>query len=210
MNGIKKTFIFSVISLVVALSMTACKSEQNGDGNSGGGDNASVYEVSVDAKNVSVEVSDIKVCIYALDGSEGSLEAALTNGKATFALSAGNYVATLSGLSETVSFSSVLLTETNKKANITLRNSDYDADADAYKFTYSVMMFPGEKKLDELSIQLCDDNMCMLEYFGNSNVMDVSVHCGEYSVEIYDSDFKEIYNDNCSVTPDTRFYLIQL
>ncbi|MCH5165057.1 MAG: hypothetical protein J1G01_01485 [Clostridiales bacterium] len=209
MKGIKKTFIFSVLVLLVVFSMTAC----NPNSNSGGkhsGDTADVYVISVDTKNVTVDTSGIKVCIYALNGSGGSLEAQLTGGKATFALDADDYIATLIGLDETVSFSSVLLTKTDRKATITLSDSEFDDLTDTYSFAFTVVMLSGEKKLDEISAQICDDSMCIPIWFSQSNVIDIRIHKGQYSVEVHDSDFHEIYNEKCIVTSDTRFYVIQL
>ena len=105
-----------LLSFAVGFGMTACGSSDV---------QTETYEITVNAKSVSVNMKDIKVCLYASDGTAVK-QANLKADKAQFKLSADNYVVTLSGLDETVSFSSVLLTKDSKKATIVLEDSNYD------------------------------------------------------------------------------------
>ena len=186
-----------LLTLTAVLALSACS---NGKVS---------YEITVDTKGLTQDTSNIKVCVYALDGSAVG-EAQLTDGKACFELEADSYVATLSGLDETVSFSSALLTKNKKKATITLKNSDYDEFAEAYSFTFTVILCNGERRLDDLSALICDYFACRDVIFENGNVVDITLSCGECSVEVFDADKAEIYNEAFTLDLDARFYVIVL
>lgn len=188
-----------LLTLATVLCMTAC--------NIG---TTVTYEISVDTKNVSVDVSAIKVCLYAMDGTAVK-ETGLTNGKAKFQLKAGSYVATVSGLDETVSFSSVMLTRNSRKATITVSNSDCDEFDEFYSYAFTIIVLSGSYKLSELTAQICDlDLMCVGEDFANGNVVDFVTNGGECSVEIFDRDNQEIFKETFTVDLDMRFYIIRL
>ena len=192
--------LIMLIALATVFCITAC---------SGNGKTVN-YEITVNTKNVSVDTNKIKVCVYSLDGKVVK-EANLTSGKAKFELQADSYVATLSGLDEKVSFSSVLLTKNSRKATIALGNSDYDEFEDSYSYAFTVIVLNGDYKLSDLSAQICDlDMTCIMEYFDKSNVVDGTTNGGECSVEIFDKDNQEIYNETFTVHLDRRFHIVQL
>lgn len=191
--------VLALCMITTALMLVACDSGQT-----------VTYEITVNTKSVSVDTSAIKVCLFALDGTAVK-EANLTNGKAKFELQADSYIATLSGLDEKVSFSSVLLTKDSKKATITLSNSTYDEFEDNYNYAFTVIVLNGDYKLSDLSAQICDlDMTCIMESFDKGNVVDGITNGGQCSVEIFDKDNQEIYNETFTIDLDMRFYIVQL
>ena len=202
MKRYRNICLILLLVFATVLCMTACDST--------GDEQTVTYEITVNSKNVSVDTSKIKVCVYALDG-EVVKEEELTNGKAKFELEADSYVATISGLDEKVSFSSVLLTKNSRKTTITLDNSTYDDFEDNYSYVFTVIVLSGDYKLSELSAQICDlDLTCINIFFKNDNVADGITNGGECSVEIFDADNQEIYNETFTVHLDRRFHIVQL
>ena len=203
MKIIRNLCLILLLVLLSTFCLTACDN---------GSEQAVTYEITVNTNKVSVDTSEIKVCLYALDG-EIVKEEKLDNGKAKFELDADSYVATVSGLDETVSFSSVLLTKNSRRATITLENSDYDEFEDSYSYAFTVIVLNGAYKLSDLSAQICDlDLTCILISFekDNDNVVDGITNGGECSVEIFDANNKEIYTETFTVDLDARFYIVRL
>ena len=74
-----------------------------------------------------------------------------------------------------------------------------------------MIVFNGGYQLSELSAQICDfDLMCVNEDFENGNVVDFITNGGECSVEVFDADNQELYNETFTVDIDKRFYIVRL
>lgn len=200
MKKIINICLILLLALTTVFAVAACDNLQ-GD--------AITYEISVDASGVSVDMSNVKVRIYELDGTMVG-ESPLSDGKAEFRFEGDTFVATLSGLDEKVSFSSVLLTKDKTKVTITLENSDYDEYDEVYRYAFTVIMLNGERKLDELSALICDYFACRDVTFDKGNVVDLSLSGGECSVEVFDADKVEIYNQTFDLDLDVRFHVIEL
>ena len=195
------------LCLIILLILTAvfCMTACNGDG-----EQTVTYEITVETNGVSVDMSAIKVRMYPLDGSEGSFDAQLIDGKAKFELQADSYVATVSGLDEKVSFSSLLLTKNSRKATITVSNSKYDDLMDYYSYSFTVILQSGDYKLSEVSAQICDlDLMCIDEDFEQGNVVDFITNGGECSIEVFVNNIEK-YNETFTVDLDMRFHIVRL
>ena len=200
-----KKFINLCITLLFASAVVFCMAACNG-----GSRQTVTYEIAVDTQNVSVDTSDMKVCVYTLNGTFVK-EKYPTGGKAKFELNADNYVVTLGGLNETASFSSVLLTQDSTKVTVEVSDSDYNDLMEYYSYAFTVIFLSGDYSIGDLSAQICDlDLICHNEYFENGNVVDIVTNGGECSVEVFDSEQKEIYNQTFTVDNDKRFYIVRL
>ncbi|MCH5162156.1 MAG: hypothetical protein J1G38_01545 [Clostridiales bacterium] len=212
MKKIKRLFLIVAFAAMGALCMTACASTPNGDKKPTSVTD-SIYEISVDASKVSVDASDISVYIYSSDGMTELAKKKLSQGKAQFELDDGSYVATLGGLPQEVSYSSVLLTKNGRKAKVTLETSKYDRFSEEYSFAFTIIMFPGDRDVGELDVQVCDDSVCRFALFTDGNVADVSLNVGDYVVKVgiyTDDGLEELYHENCTVTLDRRFCVVAL
>ena len=200
-NNMKKLVCLTLILLLAVatvLGMAACD-----DGK------PKTYEISVDMQSTSADTSNLKVRVYALDGTLLE-EASLTDNKVQFELVADSYVATLAGLSEQESYSSILLTKKNRQATITVSESEYDEYiVEDYCFAFTVIML-GAKNVDELLTNVCNDVMCRGVGFFGSNVADVTISRGKYDVDVYDANNREIYHKSFTLDLDKRFYVIEL
>ena len=212
MLSMKKIVSLIVFMLAMAsvFGVIACGSTNGG----GGGTQTRVtYEVAVDAKNATIDTDGVSVCIYSTKGTAVE-QSALSQGKAVFELPMGRYVATLSGLSEEVSYSSALLTENNNKATITLDKSDYDEFADPerspFTFAFTVILLVSDVDIDNLFVQVCDDNACIPVWFEDGNIADVYLNVGNYYVKahMYADEDNELYHEDYTVTLDKRFCVI--
>lgn len=197
-----KKFVCSTLILLLAvatvLGMAACD-----DGK------PKTYEISVDTQNVSVDTSNLKVCVYALDGTQVE-ESSLTDGKVEFKLVADNYVATLAGLSENESYSSILLTKKDREATITVSESEYDPYiTEDYVFAFTVIVL-GAKNLEELSVNVCNNDACRGVGVGKSNVADVVINRAWYEIYVENANMKRIFYNTFTLDLDVRFYIIQL
>ena len=200
-----------LLAFAIVFGMTACD-----DGDS---EQATFFEITVDTANVSVDTSQIKVCLYPLDGTGSVLESQPTGGVARFRLQADSYVATVSGLDEKVSFSSVLITHNSEKAKITLSNSKYDDLMDLYSYKFTVIMQNGDYKLGDISAQFCDQYMCSEKLnFVDSLAVDVTVGSAsgdECEVKAFYAtaerpDDNPLFYEKFSLDLDKRFYVIRL
>ena len=202
-----------LLTIVIAFCATACGSNPNENGGEDDpSDTDGFYVIAVNTKNCSVDTNDITVCIYTLDGTLLG-EKKLSKGKSIFEIEADDYIATLSGLSEEVSYSSVLLTKTNKKATIVLEKVKYNEYSEFNIFTFTVIVMAGNRNLDDLTVQICDDNACLFVKFEDGNVADLLLNCGKYEVKVYGpsaAGFDELYNEDYTVTSDKRFCVIVL
>ncbi|MCH5151302.1 MAG: hypothetical protein J1F65_01435 [Clostridiales bacterium] len=213
MKKIRNLCLILLLSIVTIFCVTACNPNSNGDG---GGDNPSnrkvSFEITVDASKVSVDASAISVCVYSLDGTL-VVEKKLSRSKALFELDADSYVATLSGLSDEVSYSSVLLTKSSKKATIVLENTEYDKNSEAYEFVFTVFALPGEIKLDDLDVQVCDDSMCKTVWFEDGNTVNLNIKAGKYLIKVgvyTDDGLNELYKKDYTITLDRRFCIVDV
>lgn len=202
-----------LLALAIVISVTACGS--NSDGGDGKTDPSGAkvsYEITVNTAKVDVDAGKISVCLYSLDGTFVG-EKKLSQGKTIFELNADSYVATLSGLSDDVSFSSVLLTKSSKKATITLDNSQYDEFSETNSFAVTVIVKAGNMDIDDLDVQICDDELCRLVKFENGNVADLFLSVGKYEVKVglYSNEgYKDLYHEDYTLILDKRFCVIAL
>ena len=212
MKKIVSLCLILLISIVTIFCITACNSNSSGEGGDNPSDAKVSYEITVDASNVSVDTSEISVCLYSLDGTSVG-EKKLSQNKTLFELNADSYVATLSGLSVEVSYSSVLLTKNSKKATIVLEETEYNEYSETYDFAFTVIVMAGDTDIDDLDVQVCDDSLCRPLRFENSNIAYLTISAGVYEVKVYmysDDGFDEIYHEDYTVTLDKRFCVIVL
>lgn len=202
--------LFSIVSI---FCVTACNPTSNGEGGADDPSNTKVsYEITVDASKVSVDTSEISVCIYSLDGASVG-EKKLSQGKSLFELNSDSYVTTLSGLSDEVSYSSVLLTKSSKKATIVLENTEYNEYSDAYEFVFTVFALPGKIKLDDLDVQVCDDASCRSVWFEDGNTFNLKITAGKYEIKVgvyTDDGFDDLYKKDYTITLDKRFCIVDV
>ena len=211
MKKIGSLCLIWLLAITAIFCVTACGSNPNDeDGEVDPSGTDASYEITVDASNVSVDTSEISVCIYSLNGVLVG-EKKLSQGKTLFELDVDSYVATLSGLSEKVSYSSVLLTKSTKKATIVLEETEFDEHSKAYAFAFTVIVMAGDMDLDALDVQLCDDSSCRPVEFDDGNVADLYIGTGEYEVKVFSGgSLDALYHEDCTVTLDKRFCVIVL
>ena len=202
-------FLMLLLAVAAVFCVTACGSNINNEGGKEDplGTEAS-YEITVDTNSVSVDISDISVCLYSLGGTSVG-EKKLSQGKTIFELEADSYVATLRGLSEEISYSSVLLTENNKKATVVLEKSEYNEYTETNEFAFTVIVFVEDGNIDDLDVQICNDELCRPVSFEDGNVADIYISTGEYEVKVY-NDTGEVYHENYIINPNKRFCVIRL
>lgn len=207
MKKISSLCLILLLAIAAIFCIVACNpsSEDGKEDPSGANDS---YEITVDASKVKVGAKEISVCMYSLDGTSVG-EKKLSRGKALFDLDADSYVATLSGLSEEVSYSSVLLTKDNKKATIVLEKSEYNEYTETNEFAFTVIVFAEDRNIDDLDVQLCDDSSCRPVEFEDGNIADIFLCIGEYEVKVSNG-ANMLYHENYAVTLDRRFCVICL
>lgn len=211
MKKIKSLCLILLFLIATIFCYTACNPNDEG-GNENPSDTKAPYEITVDASKVSVDINNISVCIYSLDGILVG-EKKLFKGKTQFELDADNYVATLSGLPEEISYSSVFLTRSTKKSTIVLKGSVYNEYTGTNEFAFTVIVIAGDRNLADLDVQICDDSSCRSVKFENSNVAARSLSAGKYEVKVYfysDDGAEELYHEDYTVTLDKRFCVIVL
>ena len=211
MKRITGLCLILLLAITTVLCVTACGPNPNGGKDDTPGKIVS-YEISVDTGKVSVDTGAISVCVYSLDGTLVG-EKKLSQSKTLFELNADNYVATLSGLSGEVSYSSVLLTKTTKKATIVVEKAKLDESLDEYTFAFTVIVLAGNVKLDDLEVQLCDDTLCKSMWFDNGNAADIYVGAGDYIVKVYvysGNGQNQLYQQDYTVTLERRFCILVL
>lgn len=200
-----------LLAIATAFCISACNPSSEGGTEEPSGTKIS-YEITVDTSKVTVDVSGISVCIYSLDGTSVG-EKNLSKGKTVFELEADGYVATLSGLSEEFSYSSVLLTKNTKKATIVLEDTEYNEYSQNYEFAFTVIVMAKDINLNDLFVQICDDSSCIPVDFENGNVADLFLTEGEYEVKVSKytgTGADELYHENYTVTLNRRFCVIRL
>lgn len=202
-------FLIPILAAIAAFCVAACGADPNkGEEKDDAQVAAGTYIVSVDTTKVAVEADNIGVCLYALDGTLVK-EKKLSKGKAEFEVESDSYVATLSGVAENLSFSSVMLTESNRKATVVLNDSEYDEYSQTNIFTFTLILISEDWQIDELSVQICNDESCRPFDFTDGNVADVPLGCGEYDIKVSVGTV-ELFNESYTVTADNRFYVIQV
>ena len=192
--------------------VTACDPNSNGECGANPSDAKVSYEITVDASKVSVDTNKISVCIYSLDGTLVG-EKKISKGKTMFELNDDDYVATLSGLSDKVTFSSVLLTKSTKKATIVLEDTEYNVYSETYEFAFTVIALPGEIKLDNLDVQVCDDSLCRPVWFEDGNTVNLKITAGKYEIKVgvyTDDGFDDLYKKDYTITLDKRFCIVDV
>ena len=213
MKKIGRLFLILLISVVSIFCVTACNPSSNSEGgNEEPSNGKDYYEITVDASKVSVDTKKISVCIYSLDGTLVA-EKKLSRGKAFFDLNADSYVATLSGLSQEVSYSSVLLTKSSKKATIVLENTEYNEYSEVYEFVFTVFALPGKIELHDLDVQVCDDSLCRSVWFEGGNTVNLKITAGKYEIKVgvyTDDGFDDLYKKNYTITLDKRFCIVDV
>ena len=213
MKKIENIFLVLLLAIATVFCVTACYSNPNGEAGKGNPSDTEIsYEITVDTNRVSVDTSNLSVVIYSLDGTVVE-EKKLSQGKTTFELETDSYVATLSGLTDEVSYSSVLLTQNNKNATIVLENSKYNEHSGTNEFAVTVIVFAEDRNIDDLDVQICNDELCRSVEFKDGNAADRFLGVGEYEVKIYvytDNGADELYHENYAVTLDMRFCVIRL
>ncbi|MCH5156929.1 MAG: hypothetical protein J1G02_03515 [Clostridiales bacterium] len=209
MRKIANLFLILLLAIVATFSITACVPNTNSNGNNGDTSANVTYEITVDANNLAVDTSRLSVCIYSMDGEMLS-EKKLSRGKVFFEQKGDSYIATLSGLSEEISYSSVLLTENTKKATITLEKAKYNDFTQIFNFTFTVIVIT-DTPVADLDVQICDDKLCRPVSFENGNIADIELNTGIYDVKVYSNEgTEELYNTKYTVTSDNRFCIIKL
>lgn len=212
MKKIGSLFFILLLAVVTVFCVAACGSEPSDNGGKEDPtDSKASYEITVDASGVSVDAGDISVCVYSLDGTLVG-EKRLSQGKTLFELKTGSYVATLGGVAEEVSFSSILLTKDLRKVKIVLENSEYDDYAGKNQFAVTVIVIADDRSVERLNVQICDERLCSPVPFENGNVADVFLGSGEYEVKVLPSDgsLEDLYHEKCTVTSEKRFCVIVL
>lgn len=200
-----------LFAITAIFCVTACDSTPNDDGvQEEPSDTKISYEITVDTNGVAVDANEISVCVYSLSGDLVG-EKKLSHGKTLFELDGDSYVATLSGLSDKVSYSSVLLTDNAKKGTIVLEKARYDAYREVNSFAFTVIVMAGDRSIDDLDVQFCDEQSCKPVWFEDGNIADIFLSRGEYEVKVYwytGEDLEELYHDNYTLNPDKRFFVI--
>lgn len=213
MKRFRGLYLILLLAITTIFCLTACISDPNDEsGNEEPAETKIMYEISVDASEVSVDSSEISVCVYSLDGA-WLAEKKLSQGKTVFELDSDSYVATLGGLPEDVSYSSVMLTKNDKKATIVLEESKYNEYSESHEFAFTIIVLTEDKNVDDLDVQVCDDQSCRIGMFDNSNITDIYLNTGEYEIKVClfsDDGMEELYHENYTVTLDKRFYIINL
>ena len=218
MKKLGRLSLILLLAIATIFCVTACDSDSIEDDNnqmdlSDKADTKVSYEISVDDTKVTVDTNDISVCLYTLDGTVVG-EKKLSQGKTLFELNADSYIATLSGVTEEVSYSSVLLTKNSKKATITLEEASYDEYSETNKFAFTIVVVTDDRAIENLDVQICDDDLCRSARFGEGeNIADLFLGIGEYEVKVYaysDDGMEELYHENYTITSEKRFFVILL
>lgn len=221
--------VLGLLSVLSVFSLTACgdtpdipndnTGETNGDndgdkeGESNGGkdeipESAVEYKITVDASDVEVELAKIGVCLYTLDGTLVT-EKKLSGSVAKFQVEEDIYVASLSGLTEEYTFSSVLLKD-EREATIVLEESKYNEAMDISSFKFTLFVIPSEGvELDSLFLQVCSD-LCRPAAIDENGVASITLtECGEYEIKVEENEVL-IFHEFYTITLDKRFYVVHL
>lgn len=199
--------MLAMLSALSVFCLTACGETDD--------DKPVEYEITVDASDVEVDLANVSVCLYGLDGTLVQKQE-LTGSSAKFQVKKDTYVATLSGVTEDYSFPSVLLKDKNA-ATIEIEEAtiSYETDFETMdeieisSFEFTLFVVPSEGiELDSVFLQVCSE-ACRPVTLDESWSGSVNINSGEYHIEFY-VDNEAVFSEYYTVTLDARFYIIHL
>lgn len=166
-----KNRILAILGIVLALAglvaFSACKEETPKT-------ETVLYTVTVSCEEGVPE--GIKVRMQ--KGNETAAEKELSNGKAEFELEAGDYTATLTGVPEGYSFTSVTLTEEKRSAEIKLENA---IKPEVYTYTVTVVC---EDSLTGIRVEILKGGENVAEKELSNGKAEFELEAGDYTVTL--------------------------
>lgn len=201
-----------LVSLCACLTLAACG--EKGEEPNRGKDGTVRYEVTVSNESEWKEEENVK--LYDL---KGDLKAScgLTDGKASFDLASGYYIAEVSGAPDTVGFEPLLFTPDLRSGNIALLDSEINTDYGAYSFGVLGVIVQNGVPAEGYVITVCYEpegglGFCYLPQISDaSGAVRVSAMKGDYHVSASEEGSAGVVCEKSDkISEEKRFFVLDL
>lgn len=201
-----KRILVILIMAVSVLGLMAC---------TGGTPNE--YEITIENQSDWNEAAFVEY--YDLSGSKKA-EASIKDGKVSVDLEDGTYVVLVKDAPESVDYDIIVLTSTDKKGKITLKNAEKSSIpqySDKLKFSYGVIVLENDIPQRGLQVLMCtlgngeSGGICMSpESTDKNGFAQIKVSTIEYHVSILTERGDIITEINQTVSARRRFFIVDL
>lgn len=172
------------------------------------------YEITIENRSDWNEAAFVEY--YDLLSGSKKAEASIKGGKASADLEDGTYIALVKDAPESVDYDIIVLTSTDKKGTIALRNSKKSSIlqySDKFEFSCGAVVLDNNIPRQGLQVLMCTigNGGCTLPESTNQNgFTQIKVSVTEYHVSVFTEGGEIITEINQTISLRKRFYIVDL